>query len=281
MNTALNQYYQSLVYKDNEGIKYYYDISGVNSESGITFTIVSVNQGAKKSTGAERFKDAIETLIKSKYDAIIIKEYGADAQSVVNTFKVEIGKTRPRKRTNGYEKPNTPPAVISQQPTSQGISFTEAVNTLGSFGFQDGIQGIVNGTAEKLFNERLCQQQAETINEQKQKIYQLEQENKSLQKVIEAYKEKLRMLREKARDIQWQSKTEISRLKHQNKVGTMVGTVLGNIAIEKFGLSGLLGSDDSEDEQPTPQPTQVQQQTAGTDYSVEPDNEDTETENED
>lgn len=233
MNVELSQYYNSLTDKDSEGIKYYFDITAVNSSTGMQNTICSASQSPKKATGAERFKEVVTRAEAQKYNVLHVREYSADGQTVVNSFKFTLGK--PCKNRNKSK------SLAIQQNTPTGYTSLEGFESnLERFGFVNGLQGVVAASAEKLNQEYVLQQQTTQLSDLKTRLALLEQEKESLKKETESYKERYKEILDEKKELERDYKHEIEQLKQKLSLGSLaVNGALGFLA-SRPGLSGLL-----------------------------------------
>ncbi len=234
MNVDIAQYYNSLADKDSEGIKYYFDITAVNTATGMQNTICSASQSPKKATGAERFKEVAARAEAQKYNTLHVVEYAADGQKVVNSFKFSLGK--PGKNRNRVKTP-----AIQQNNMPVGYTTLEGFESnLERFGFVNGLQGVVAASAEKLNQEYILQQQTQQLSELKTKMAILEQEKESLRKETESYKERYKEILDEKKEMERDHKYEVQQLNQKLSIGSLaVNGALGFLS-SRPGVSGLL-----------------------------------------
>ena len=211
MTQEIQQYYSTLVDKDADKVAYYYDITAVNKQTGINFTVCSVQQNQRKATGAERFKELAERAERQKYDILVVREYGADGTSLVNNLKLPLQK--------GGKKRNKGGNAIVPYNNSDNLSGFE--QTLGKFGFTDGLMGVIDATAERRTNDYIMQQQRQKINELETELALCKQEQMNLKNETETYKERYKEILDEKREMERDHKHEVQDLQQKNQLGSL------------------------------------------------------------
>lgn len=253
MNVDLQQYYNSLVDKDADGIKYYFDIIAFNTATGMQNTVCSISQSPKLATGAERFKTLVDKAEKQKYNVLQVKEYGPDGQKVINSMKFTLSKSGKKKQRSNM------PVVAQQYLPTDYTSLEGFENALGRFGLADGLKGVVEASAEKLNQQFVLRQQDAELTDLKTRLSLLEQEKEALRKETETYKERYKEILDEKKEMERDHKYEVQQLNQKLQLGSLaVNGALGFIS-SRPGVAQLLGA-----LIPGPQ-SQPQQTTSGDD----------------
>ena len=236
MNAEVSFYYNTLVDKDNDKVKYYYDITAQNKQTGINCTICTVKQDQRKATGAERFKEIVERCERQKYDTLIVMEYGADGTSLVNNIKLRLGKANKGNKNRGNN-------IVPYNNASTLSGFEQE---LGRFGFSDGLMGVIDATAEKRTNDYILQQQRQEIADLKTKLALSEQEQQNLKRETESYRERYKEILDEKKDLEREHRQEVQSLQQKNTIGSLavqgaIGLLAKNTPLGGI-LSGLLGN---------------------------------------
>lgn len=269
MTDELQEYYNTLVFKDNAQTKYFFDIYGVTSaEDGteIQYPVVTISQNRKNATGADVFKQAVEQLEKNQgMNAVLVKEYSGfydDSEPISeNTFPLK--KTKKMKKSGS--KKNLP-----QQPQGGLGAISDAISNFGSalglMGFQGGLSGIITASAQQI----ATQDRLEAAN---QRISELKTENAQLRSKIEVLKGENEMLKDSYKkienemyDLKRDFKFKEERWQNKLTLGSIGATTLFGFLGKKLKLeeklAGLLDDEETAAAQPQPQNT-AQQTTDG------------------
>lgn len=246
MKEEVRQYYESLIDKDNDKTRYFFDITAENTNTGMKFTMISVSQNQQRSRGAENFKNFAERAERCKYDLLHVTEYAADGQTVVNTITFNIAKKR-----NKQDKP----AERKVNQSFGGLAgFERQLNVLG---FQDGLSGMIAASAEKISNEEKLRRQEEDIEEYKRRISKLESDIEKYKAEADSQKEKCKDIADQMKDLKRAHKFECQRLKSRNSLGSLAvqgflayaskNTKLGSVLGDLIGDGDGDGDDDDDD----------------------------------
>lgn len=233
MTLEVTQYYNSLLDKEKDGVKYFFDITAVNKATGINYTVVSVQQNMNKAKGAERFKEVAERMERQRYDMLLVKEYGMDGTTVINDIKLPL---RRKSGNNGKSQGRNLPS------TGQDSSLGGFEQQLTRFGFENGLMGILDATAEKRTNDYIMDQQKQQIQELKTQLALSDQEKIQLKRDVETYKERYKDILDERKEMERDHKHEIKELQQKNSLGALaIQGAMGLLAKNPI-VAGLLGA---------------------------------------
>ena len=244
MKEEIRQYHDSLVAKDNEGTKYYFDISAENTSSGMKISLVNIQQNPKKCKGADNFKSYVERAERAKYDILMVTEYGADGTTVINSLRFKL---RENKKNNNSKYPQK---VMPNNFGVQGLQGFE--QQLGYLGFTNGLAGVISASAEKMANEDKLRRQEEEILTLRNKCNALETKCENFKSETERYKEQYKSIEDTMKEMKRDHKYEIRQLQQKNTVGALAMQGILGFAAKRTPLGGILngilsGENDAED----------------------------------
>lgn len=264
INKEIEEYYNTLVFKDNAKTQYYYDIIARNGT--IEYPLISILQNRRQATGAERFKQAMERVLGNKnVTSVIVREYNncSDEAEPISVNEFELSKNAKKmKKKNALQK--------------QGFGSLEETNTflsgfgrsLDLLGIQGGLSGIIQNSAMQITQATQLETALGTITDLKNDKHSLEDEIKELKKANESLKDDIKQQQYSLWDLERKKDNEIADLKRDLKqteqrysekltLGSLASTAIFGVLSKKLKLDekldGLLTDDDSTAE---PQPTQ-------------------------
>ena len=265
INKEIEEYYNTLVFKDNAKTQYYYDIIARNGN--IEYPLISILQNRRQATGAERFKQARERVLDNKnVTSVIVREYNncSDEAEPISTNEFELTKNAKKmKKKNALQQ-------------KQGFGSLEETNTflsgfgrsLDLLGIQGGLSGIIQNSAMQITQATQLETALGTITDLKNDKHSLEDEIKALKKANEDLKDSIKKQEYSLWDMERKKDNEIADLKRDLKqteqrysekltLGSLASTAIFGVLSKKLKLDekldGLLTDDDSTAE---PQPTQ-------------------------
>lgn len=253
MKEEIRQYYESLVSKDSERTKYHFDIFAENTSTGMKISLASMQQNPSKCSGAENFKNYVERAERAKYDILVVTEYGADGEQIVNSLRFKLGK-------NKRNTPKYSPKVVSGE--TMGLQgFERQLNYLG---FTEGLAGVITASAEKMANEDKLRRQDGEIIALQNKCNALENKCESYKAETEKYKEQCKEAQDAMKEMKRDHKYEIRQLQQKNTFGALAVQGLLGFAAKRTPLGGVLNGlfdgddgeideDDDDDETPMPE----------------------------
>lgn len=260
MTEELNEYYNTLVFKDNAQTKYFFDIYGVTTADDgteIQYPVVTISQNRKNATGADVFKTAVEQLEKNQgMNAVLVKEYSGfydDAEPVSeNTFPLKKNK---KMKKSG--KKNLP----QQQQGSLG-AISDAISNFGSalglMGFQGGLSGIITASAQQIATQDRLETANQTIADLKAEKLRLEGLVENLKEKNEELKDSHKKIENEMTDLKRDFKFKENQWQHELSFKSLGATALFDILGRKFKvdekLAGLLSDETPVQSQPQPQP---------------------------
>ncbi|MBQ9212568.1 MAG: hypothetical protein IJ150_01325 [Bacteroidales bacterium] len=266
MTTELNEYYNTLVFKDNAQTKYYYDVYGVTAaEDGteIQYPVITINQNRRNATGAENFKNAIEQLeTNTNVSAVIVKEYNGFYDGceplTENTFQLKKSKKMRRKTSTSKKQQNLPQQVGGLGAINDVL--TNFGNTLGMMGFQNGLSGIITASAQQIAAQDKIEDLKSQVADLKNEKSKLEGQVEELKTKNEDLKESHKKIENEMYDLKRDFKYKEERWQNKLTLGNMGLTATLGFLGKKFKLeeklAGLL--EDNEPQQ------EIQSQTENT-----------------
>lgn len=266
INKEIEEYYNTLVFKDNAKTQYFYDI--IAKRDNIEYPLISILQNRRQATGAERFKQAMERIVgNNNITSVVVKEYNncSDEAEPISVNEFELQRNKKMKKKNALQKP-------------QGFGSLEDTNTflsgfgrsLDLLGIQGGLSGIIQNSAMQIAQATQLEQALGTITDLKGEKHSLEDDIKALKKENEELKDSIKKQEYQLWDVERKKDNEIADLKRdlkqkeeqfQNKlsIGSLATTSFLNIISRKYKLDekldGLLSDDTVSAPQPTPTPT--------------------------
>lgn len=258
INKEIEEYYNTLVFKDNAHTQYYYDIIARNGN--IEYPLISILQNRRQATGAERFKQAMERVCDNKnVTSVIVREYNncSDEAEPISTNEFELSKsTKKMKKKNALQQ------------RTQGFGSLEETNSflsgfgrsLDLLGIQGGLSGIIQNSAMQIAQQTQLESTLGQLSEIKDQKRSLEEEIKALKKESEGLKDQLKTQQYSLWDVERKKDNEIADLKrelkqteerYQNKltIGSLATTAMFGVLSKKFKLEekldGLLSDDDT------------------------------------
>ncbi|MBP5369759.1 MAG: hypothetical protein J6Z01_15050 [Bacteroidales bacterium] len=266
INKEIEEYYNTLVFKDNAHTQYYYDIIARNGN--IEYPLISILQNRRQATGAERFKQAMERVCDNKnVTSVIVREYNncSDEAEPISTNEFELSRNAKKmKKKNALQKPQQ--GFGSLEDTNNFLSgFGQSLSMLG---IQGGLGGIIQNSAMQIAQQGQLETALGTINDLKGDKRSLEDEIKQLKRDNELLKDNLKKEEYSRWDLERKKDNEIADLKRDLKqteqrysekltLGSLASTAFFGVLSKKLKidekLDGLLTDDDSTAE---PQPTQ-------------------------
>lgn len=270
INKEIEEYYNTLVFKDNAHTQYYYDIIARNGD--IEYPLISILQNRRQATGAERFKQAMERVCDNKnVTSVIVREYNncSDEAEPISTNEFELSRNAKKmKKKNALQKPQQ--GFGSLEDTNNFLSgFGQSLSMLG---IQGGLGGIIQNSAMQIAQQGQLETALGTINDLKGDKRSLEDEIKQLKRDNELLKDNLKKEEYSRLDLERKKDNEIADLKRDLKqteqrfsekltLGSLASTAIFGVLSKKLKLDekldGLLTDDDTAEASAAPQPSQA------------------------
>ena len=247
MTEELQEYYNTLVFKDNANTRYFFDI--IANMGDMSYPVISIKQNRKAATGAETFKKAVERICENKkVSSLTVIEYNNccdDAEAVItNEFELKKNKKMTKRKNN---QPANQFGLMGLEQTTNLLDGMS--KSMGLLGFEGGLSGIIRNTAMSI-------SQATELDKTKTELSECKAKNLALESEIN----RLRDEQYKSRDREYELKRQLSdkendfkaqkeRLENRNTIGNLFMTAGLGFLAKKYkleeNLAGLLGEDDS------------------------------------
>ena len=238
MTEELEEYYNTLVFKDNAQTRYFFDITAKMGDKA--YPIISILQNRKNATGAETFKNAIEQILKNKkFTSVLVVEYNncCDDAEAISRVEFELKKSKKMAK----RKSNTPQPFNGFGNLGEANSFLEGFGkSLGMLGVEGGLSGIIKSSAAMIAQQDKLEGALGQISELKIDKKDLENELKRYKEKNEELRDELKKAEYKLWDAERDSKNKIENLQNKLTLGSLASTGIIGALTKKFRLDEKL-----------------------------------------